>query len=158
MHAACFLLPQQCVLCLAMCSACLQLVCHHVQPINNKLACCCMMMPIPIRIVAFVLPLAAELRQDGVPRGAYRRTVQISWRKGAVHLYIAPAPGFKWVKPEGEILVDHSGAVKLVSTELTILLHKVKRLPILLTSSIGSTITLVRTACRLCHCVALDPL
>jgi hypothetical protein len=54
--------------------------------------------------------------QYGVPRAAYRGTVQVSLRKGEVRLYIAPAPapGFKWVEPEGRVIVDDSGAVKEV--------------------------------------------
>lgn len=52
--------------------------------------------------------------QDGVPRGAYRGTVQLSWRKGRVRLFIAPAPGFKYEKPKGEVLLDSSGAVRKV--------------------------------------------
>jgi hypothetical protein len=61
-------------------------------------------------------PLCAS--QDGVPRGAYRGTVQVSLFEGEVHLYIAPAPGFKWVKPEGEVLVDRTGAVQRVRRRL----------------------------------------
>lgn len=49
-----------------------------------------------------------------MPRGAYRGVVQVSLLKGKVHLFIAPAPGFKWVKPEGEVIVDRTGAVKKV--------------------------------------------
>lgn len=52
--------------------------------------------------------------QDGVPRGAYRGTVQLSWRKGKVRLFIAPAPGFRYEKPKGEVLLDSSGAVRKV--------------------------------------------
>lgn len=52
--------------------------------------------------------------QDGVPRGAYRGTVQVSLRGGEVRLYIAPAPGFRWKKPEGQTVVDRTGAVKKV--------------------------------------------
>ena len=52
--------------------------------------------------------------QEGVPRGGYRGTVQVSLRGGEVRLYIAPAPGFKWVKPEGETVVDRTGAIKQV--------------------------------------------
>jgi hypothetical protein len=49
-----------------------------------------------------------------VPRGGYRGTVQVSLRGGEVRLYIAPAPGFRWVKPEGETVVDRTGAVRQV--------------------------------------------
>ena len=49
-----------------------------------------------------------------MPRAAYRGTVQVSLRGGEVHLYIAPVPGFKWVKPEGQVIVDDTGAVKKV--------------------------------------------
>jgi hypothetical protein len=49
-----------------------------------------------------------------VPRGGYRGTVQVSLRGGDVRLYIAPAPGFKWIKPQGETIVDRTGAVRQV--------------------------------------------
>lgn len=49
-----------------------------------------------------------------MPRAAYRGTVQVSLRGGEVHLYIAPAPGFKWVQPDGQVIVDETGAVKQV--------------------------------------------
>ena len=37
-----------------------------------------------------------------------------SWREGKVHAYITPAPGFVYVKPQGETVVDAHGAVKRV--------------------------------------------
>jgi hypothetical protein len=41
-------------------------------------------------------------------------TVPFSWRSGKAHVFITPGPTFVHEKPDGEVVVDSTGAVKKV--------------------------------------------
>ncbi len=45
-------------------------------------------------------------------------TVPFSWRAGKARVFITPGPNFVHEKPEGEVVVDSTGAVKKVSTSV----------------------------------------
>ena len=66
-----------------------------------------------LRVAAWTL-LRAHDRQDGIPRGSYRMTVPFTWRGGKARVFITPGPTFVREKPDGEVVVDSTGAVKKV--------------------------------------------
>ena len=58
--------------------------------------------------------------QDKIPRGSYHMTVPFSWRSGRVRVFITPGPTFVYEKPDGEVVVDSTGAVKKVRRQTSL--------------------------------------